>query len=130
MLNIAFNKLARCRPEQMLTNERGLSMNHRHHILQLIAESESAPRLIISAASPQAASHHLIKEPAIGQNVNRRIGCFHLYGAKRTLPIMPDLFQCLMCGCGSPKPLRQLERIVGVEPGSQAEYDFARLPIQ
>src|SRR5690242_259929 len=53
VLNIAFYKLVSRGPKQMLTNERGLSMNHRHHILQLIAESKSAPRLIISAASPQ-----------------------------------------------------------------------------
>ena len=42
MLNIAFLELTGCAKEQMRTHKARLGMNERHHVLQLIAKTESS----------------------------------------------------------------------------------------
>jgi hypothetical protein len=41
MLDIAFLELTGCTEEQMRTHKFWLGMNERHHVLQLIAKTES-----------------------------------------------------------------------------------------
>ena len=83
MLDIAFAELTRRAAQQVLAHERGLGMDERHHVLQLIAEAERAAGLVIAAAPPQTAGQGLIHQPAVGQQVEGLIGCFHLYRAQR-----------------------------------------------
>ena len=42
MLNVALHELPRRGPQQVLPGERRLGMHQGHHILQLVAEAESA----------------------------------------------------------------------------------------
>jgi hypothetical protein len=42
MLDIAFLELTGCAEEQMRAHKARLGMNERHHVLQLIAKTESA----------------------------------------------------------------------------------------
>lgn len=55
MLDIAFLKLPGGAEEELLAREMRFGMDEGHRILQLIAESERATRLIVSAPGPQAA---------------------------------------------------------------------------
>jgi hypothetical protein len=52
VLHIAFRELPRRAQQQVLSGERRLRVDERHHVLQLVAESERAPRLV-RAAAPQ-----------------------------------------------------------------------------
>ena len=66
----------------------GLGVDQRHHVLQLVAEAEGAARLVVAAARPQAAGQRLVEQPAVGQQVERRVGRFDLHGAERVLPVV------------------------------------------
>ena len=69
-----------------------------HGILQLIAKSICASRLVESAAPPQPAGDGLIEQPAIGENIHCRIGSLNRDRAQSLLPVLPDMFQGAMGG--------------------------------
>ena len=56
MLDIAFDELSRGRAQNLVARDLGRGMHQRHDILQLIAESVSAARLIKSGAAPDSDS--------------------------------------------------------------------------
>jgi hypothetical protein len=60
MLDISLLELTGSTKEDVLAHETRLSVDKRHHILQLIAEAEGPPRLIVSAARPKAARYSLV----------------------------------------------------------------------
>ena len=55
VLNVSFDELMPRGPQQMLARQPRLRMQQGHDVLQLIAKSERAARLVIAAASPKAA---------------------------------------------------------------------------
>src|SRR3990167_665413 len=67
MLDITLLELMGRAQKEMLTHEPRLGVDERHHVLQLVAETEGAPRLVVSAAGPKTARERLVQEPAIGQ---------------------------------------------------------------
>ena len=73
--------------EQVLAQQRGLRVHQRHRVLQLVAEAEGAARLVVAAARPDAAGERLVQQPAVGQQVERRIGRLHLHRAERVVPV-------------------------------------------
>src|SRR3989304_10591450 len=93
MLDITFLELMRRAEEEVLTHETRVCVDERHHILQLVAETEGTPGLVISAAGPETARYSLVHEPAIGQDIYGLVGCFRLHGAKRVVPVFPHLFE-------------------------------------
>src|SRR3989337_369769 len=103
MLDITLLELMGSAEEEMLTHEPRLGVDERHHVLQLVAETEGAPRLVVSAARPNAARQSLVQEPAIGQDIDGWVGCFHLHCANRVIPVLPHLFECATRGNGSPE---------------------------
>jgi hypothetical protein len=60
MLNISLLKLASRAQEQVLAQEVGLGVQKRHHVLQLIAETEGAAWLVVSVPRPEAARERLV----------------------------------------------------------------------
>jgi hypothetical protein len=60
MLDISFLKLAGGAKKQMLALKARFGVNERHYILQLIAEAEGAPRLVVSGSRPKPAGQRLI----------------------------------------------------------------------
>jgi len=60
MLNISRLKLASRAQEQVFAQKVGLGVEERHHVLQLIAETEGAPRLVVSIPRPEAARERLV----------------------------------------------------------------------
>ena len=55
VLNISLPELTSGAEEQVLPYQARLGMDEGHHVLQLIAETERAPGLVISATRPQTA---------------------------------------------------------------------------
>ena len=67
----------------MIANPLWFGVNQRHHVLQLIAEPEGAPRLIVAATRPDAARQRLIDQPAVDQQIHSGIRRLDLHGAER-----------------------------------------------
>lgn len=114
--------------QQLLAHEARLSMDERHHILQLVAETESAARLIVAAASPKTTRQNLVDKPAVGEHVERRVGCLHLHCAEGVRPVLPHSFEGASGGTRPAEPANQAGRILGVLPHAEREDDFAFLP--
>ena len=102
-------------------------MDERHHILQLIAEAERASGLVVPAPSPQTARQSLIHEPAIGQNVDGRVGCLDVHRTESVLPVLPNSFERGARLNGSPEAMHQMAGVSGVSPHPYPENDFALL---
>src|ERR1700694_4366618 len=117
MLDIAFAELTRRAAQQVLAREARLGVDERHRVLQLVAEAERGAGLVAPAARPQAARQGLVEEPAVREYVEGRIGGFHLHRAKRTLPVLLDLFQ------------RAARRRRRASRDAEREDDLARLPV-
>ena len=60
MLDISFRELTGRAQEQVLAHEARLGVDERHHVLQLIAETEGAPRLVVAAPRPKTAGQSLV----------------------------------------------------------------------
>ena len=60
MLDISFQKLAGGAQEQVLAHQVRFGVDQRHHVLQLIPETEGASRLVVAAARPNAAPDSLV----------------------------------------------------------------------
>ena len=75
MLHVAFLELlrGRCRMH-MLARTCGMAVHQRHHILQLVAESERSARLIERRASPDAATERLVQQPVVDERIERAVG--------------------------------------------------------
>ena len=63
-----------------------MATHKRHDILQLIAESVGAARLIERRARPHPACQRLIQQPAIDENVHGAIRRLDLHGAQGLIP--------------------------------------------
>ena len=94
MLHIAFRKLMASASQQMLTQASRIGVDHRHRILQLVAESVCAAGLIVAAAGDETAGDGLVKQPPIGEYVDSWIGCFYLHRAQQMLPMCMHALQC------------------------------------
>ncbi len=104
-------------------------MDERHPVLQLVAETEGAPRLVVSAPRPKTARQSLVQEPAVGQHVEGRVRCFHLHGAERVIPVLPHRFERLARRGGSPEAMRQVAGVIGVPPDAEREDELTLLPV-
>ena len=87
MLHVAFDELPRGGAQQMCARQIGPRYAKRHHILQLVAETIGAARLVEAGARPDAAGQRLIGQPAVQENVQRTVRCLHLYRAENVDPI-------------------------------------------
>ena len=127
MLDVPFAKLTSGAEEQMFAHETWLGIYERHHILQLIAKTERTSRLIVAAASPEAAREGLVQQPAVGQHIDRRIGCLDIHCAEGLIPILPNRFERATCRHRSPKAMGQAVSVIDALPGAQREDDFSFL---
>ena len=87
-------------------------MHQGHDILELIAESESAARLIERRTAPDPAAQHLVQEPAIEEQVDTRVGRAHLHGVQNSVPALADFFECRLHLCRVPVATQQTSRFV------------------
>ncbi len=68
--------------QQMLAQQAGLGMHQRHRVLQLVAEAERAAGLVEARPRPHAAGERLIDQPAVGQEIDGRVGRFDMHRAR------------------------------------------------
>ena len=129
MLDISLRELAGRAAEQVLAHEARLGVDKRHHILQLVAETKGATRLVVSVARPKTARESLVQEPAIGQNIERLIGSFDMNGAKRVIPVLPHRFERAARRSRSAEAVHQVAGVVGVTPDTEPEDDLAFLSV-
>src|SRR3972149_1244036 len=62
MLDISLMELTGSTEEEVLAHEARLGVDKRHHVLQLIAETEGTPWLGGSIPGPKTARHSLVQE--------------------------------------------------------------------
>src|SRR5512139_1737491 len=129
MLNIPLLKLTGCTEEELLAHEARFCVNERHNVLQLVAETEGAPRLVVSGAGPKTARERLIQKPAVGQEVDGLVGCFHLDCAESMVPVLPDRFESSSRGSRSAETTHHVAGIIGVPPYTQQEDDLTLLSV-
>src|SRR5512143_1832909 len=78
MLNISLLELMGRAEEEVLAHKPRLGEDERHCVLQLVAETECAPGLVVSTPSPEAACQGLVEKPAVGQHVDGLVWGFDL----------------------------------------------------
>ena len=112
----------------MFAQEVGLGVQQRHRVLQLIAETEGAPWLVVSVPRPEAARERLVRQPAVGQDIQGRVGGFHMHGAERALPVLPHRFERTM-RCGrSPEAMHQVDGVVALRPTPSLKMNSRSCP--
>src|SRR3990172_7579708 len=129
MLDITLLELMRRTEEDMLTRETRVCVDESHHILQLVAETEGTPRLVVSAAGPETAHYSLVHEPAIGQEIYGLVGCLHLHCAKRVIPVLPHRFERVTRRSRTPESPHQFAGVIGIPSCSEPEDNLALLPV-
>src|SRR3972149_7532294 len=129
MLDITLLELMGRAQEEMLTHEPRAGRAARHRVLHLVAETEGAPRLVVSAAGPKTARYSLVQEPAIGQDIYGLVGCFHLHCAKRVIPVLPHLFERVARRSRTPESPHQFAGVIRIPPCAEPEDDLALLPV-
>jgi hypothetical protein len=124
MLHVAFAELVCGRAENLVSENARLGMDQSHRILKLIAETEGAPGLIKPAPRPQPTREHLVKQPAIGEEIERSIRRLHIHRAERAIPISPHAFQRAAGGPISPKSLDQMASVAEVSSRAECKRDL------
>src|SRR4030042_4863871 len=129
MLDISLLELTGSTEEEVLAHETRLGVDERHYVLQLIAETEGAPRLVISAARPKAARQSLVQEPARGQEIDGLVGCFDIYCAERVIPVLPARFKRAARGSRSTKASQQGAGVSCLSPCAEPEAALTLLSV-
>jgi hypothetical protein len=130
MLNISLRELPGGAAEQVLAHEVRPGVDERHHVLQLIAETEGPTRLVGSAARPKTARQSLVQEPSVDQHIERRIRCFHLNGAECVIPVLPHRLREPARSGRSPEAIRQVAGVIGVTSYAEREDDLTLFPVR
>ena len=86
VLDIALEKLSSRGSQHMFACKARPRERQRHHVLQLIAETERPSGLVIPAASPEPAADRLIEQPMIQQRIERIVWRPHLDAIERVIP--------------------------------------------
>ena len=93
MLIVALDELPAGGPQEMLADERRPGDRHRHPVLELVAESIGAARLVEGRARHDAAGERLIEQPAVQHHIHGGVGRLDLDGAEDVIPFLDHLFQ-------------------------------------
>ena len=93
MLDIALDKLAARRPQQMGAGEIGAHQSQRHAVLQLVAEAIGPAGLVEGRARPDAAGQRLVHQPAIQHDIHGAVGRLHLHLFEDAFPLLAHIFQ-------------------------------------
>src|SRR4029079_8405405 len=104
-----------------------IGMHERHHILQLITETVGSAGLVKAAAGPQSASDRLVHEPAVGENIEARIGRVDLRCAQHMPPLTCYRVERFMGSYRSSRTLHESARCLAVTRGAQPEDDLPLL---
>ena len=129
MLDVSLQELTRRAQEYVFSRETRIRVYQRHHVLQLVAETEGAPRLVVSAAGPKTTRQSLIHQPAIGHYVNGLVWRFYLHCAKGLVPVLPNRLERVASGSGPPEPECHFAGVVGIPTRAEPENDLTLLTV-
>src|SRR4051812_44640441 len=93
MLDIALGELTAGDPDKMLARQGRPDRGERHSVLELIAKSVGAARLVEARTRPEPAGDRLIEQPAVEHDVDRTVGRLDLDGTEQSFPLLADLGQ-------------------------------------
>ena len=93
VLHVAFGKLARRSAQDVLAGQIWSRQAECHHVLQLVTEAECAARLVEGGARRHTAGKYLIRQPAIDQNVGRRLGSGDLQAIEHLFRAGDEFFE-------------------------------------
>ncbi len=127
MLDISFDKLPGSGGQNLGARDPGRGVNQCHHILQLIAKPEGAARLIEGSATPDAATQRLVKEPAIEQEVGRKLGRFDFNRSEQTIPPLAGSLECSLGLCRITESFYERLRLFFILRLAKDEGKFSRL---
>jgi hypothetical protein len=99
MLDVAFDKLSRSRPQQVFARYGRLRGDQRHAVLQLVTKAISTACLIESRAGPDAAGQRLIQQPAVEHDIHCTVRGLYLDCAEDSTPVAADFRQRLVQIC-------------------------------
>ena len=126
------------RLEEMVPADRGRGMDQRSDVLELIAEAEGPAGLVVAGPSPEPARQHLVEQPTVEHQVERRIRRAHGDGAEQGVPVLLEVTPRRLDrgalavpgeevqGLVSPGGLPEHEMHVRRRPGGQIEVDLQR----
>ena len=130
MFYIALAELMCRRAQKMLTRQGRFGVDERHRVLQLVAKSECPTGLIKTGSTPKTTAQDLIQQPAVGHQVYRCVGSFHLERAKRLLPTSPNAFEGRLGGTGFTIAFDQVLRVRQITTGSETKPDLSFLSVR
>ena len=81
VLHVAFGKLARGGAQDLLAQQLRPREPQRHRVLQLIAKTVGAARLVETGARPGAAGQRLVQQPAVHHDVEGAVRRLDLHVA-------------------------------------------------
>ena len=129
VLHVPLAELAAGGAEKMLAQQAGLGMHQGHGVLQLIAKAERAAGLVEPGPRPHAAGERLVDQPAVGQEVDGRVGRFDVDRAERPAPVVPNAFQGLVGVAGAAEALNKLPGLLFAAGRAEDEDDFLFLAV-
>ena len=129
VLDVALLELARRAKQQLRAHELRRGVRKRHRVLQLVAESERAARLVVPAPAPEPATDHLVQQPAVGERVQRLVRRLDLERAEQAPPLLPHRTERRVRRAGLAERAHERAGFVRVGRGAEAEDDLPRLPV-
>src|ERR1700744_6529913 len=99
-------------------------MKNREHVLKLIPESKGPAGLVKTASAKDPAGQGLIKQPAVGEDVQCVIRRAELYGAQDRCPVLLYAFKGKRGRPGAGELLQELDRLAGIRGATQPKNDF------
>ena len=128
MLHVAFEELPTRGAEEVLARRPGSGVEEGGGVLQLIAKSIGAARLVVAAAAPVATGEGLILEPSVDEQVEGGIGSLGMDNAEGAFPEFPDAFESPVRAGLAAVTTNEIFRFVSVAAGPDEEDDFFFLP--
>src|SRR4030095_4173647 len=95
-------------------------------VLQLIAEAEGAPGLVVAGPRPQTAADRLVEQPAIHDQVERVVRRADLDDVEVFVPRAPDRRQACIGRLHATVPLDEIARALKIDAVTQQKHDAAR----
>ena len=127
VLNVALGELpSRC-AQHVLAGEIGPRKRQGHDVLQLIAESEGAPGLIVPCTRPEAAAHILVQQPSVHQDVERVVRRLDLDRTERALPGRVHLFERFECCIDMPITAHELPSVASILAFAEQKHESPQL---
>ena len=93
MLHVAFLELMTAREQNLFARNVRKAVDQRHYVLQLIAKTKRAARLIERSAGPDAARQRLIEQPTIEHRIHGLVGGSDFNRTQNLIPVVQHILE-------------------------------------